>query len=106
MTRCSSFTSQHSSKNEAAALCSEPQWHYARLCPSSEYVTCVHVIVVFLQCKLFKLFEVLSKLEKLFLTPLIAFSECKSKAIKVMFELGYKISVAWIASQECISPYF
>lgn len=41
-----------------------------------------------------------------FLTPLIAFSECKSKAIKVMFELGCKITVVWIASEECISPYF
>lgn len=41
-----------------------------------------------------------------FLTPLIASSECKSEAIKVMFELGYKISVAWIASEEHISYYF
>lgn len=44
-------------------------------------------------------FQVLSKLKKKKKSsraPLIASSECKSKAIKVMLELGCKISWAWI----------
>lgn len=41
-----------------------------------------------------------------FVTPLIASGECKSKAIKVAFELACKISVGRIASEECMPSYF
>ncbi len=79
-----------------------------RLFPFSEHVACVHVrVVFFLQCKLIKLSSFLQTRKIVsFLTPLIASSECKSEAIKVMLELCCKITEAWIASEECISSYF